>query len=252
MSKQQCRRMKSIFARPGIQLGGEYCLPTPARSCNRVRMFWHTEGSTKHTEPTTIPTKRLWWPLCHRLFLGEIYPSMILWLHICAYVDLSRAFSNLGVGGGYFSSIRVAVSSRVSCLDPPPEADKPLRGTRFAVKDIFGIQGLQTTAGNRDFLSVSPPAAVTCPAIQRLLDAGAELSGTLRLGSLIAREEPTESVDFQAPFNPRGDGYQSAWSSSGGSGAAIAAYEWLDFTIAQDSTTSPFSYSSIYLPTISP
>lgn len=148
---------------------------------------------------------------------------------------LSRAFSNLRLAGNYYSSIGVAVSSRIPSLTPLTEVGKPLRGTRFAVKDIFHIQGLRVTAGNRDFLSVSRPATVTCPAIQRLLDAGAELSGTLRLGSLIAREEPTESVDFQAPFNPRGDGYQSAWSSSGGSGAAIAAYDWLDFTIAQDS-----------------
>lgn len=35
------------------------------------------------------------------------------------------------------------------------------------------------------------------------------------------------------------DGYQSAWSSNSGSGAAIAAYDWLDFTIGTDSKTPP-------------
>lgn len=112
----------------------------------------------------------------------------------------------------------------------------PLRGVRFAVKDMFAIQGLRVTAGNRAYYSLqSSPAPTTCPALRRLLGAGAELTGTLRLGSLVAREEPSEAADYHAPFNPRGDGYQSAWSSSGGSGAAIAAYDWLDFTIAQDS-----------------
>lgn len=91
------------------------------------------------------------------------------------------------------------------------------------------------TAGDRAFYSLSKPSQATCPAIQRLLDSGAELLGTLKLGSLIAKEEPTESVDFHAPFNPRADGYQSAWSSSGGSGAAIASYDWLDFTLGTDS-----------------
>lgn len=129
----------------------------------------------------------------------------------------------------------MAVPTRIPSLVASSVKNKPLFGARFAVKDIFDIQGLQVTAGNRAFYSISRPATVTCPAIQRLLDAGAELTGTLRLGSLISREEPTESVDFHAPFNPRGDGYQSAWSSSGGSGAAIATYDWLDFTIAQDS-----------------
>ncbi|KAJ5640422.1 hypothetical protein N7528_000047 [Penicillium herquei] len=51
-------------------------------------------------------------------------------------------------------------------------------------------------------------------------------------------EEPTESLDYHASFNPRADGYQSAWSSSGGSVAAIAAYEWLDFTLGTDTTGS--------------
>lgn len=128
------------------------------------------------------------------------------------------------------------MSSRIPSLDgPAPGNNKPLRGLRFAVKDIFDIKGLRVTAGNRAYYSLSSPAPTTCSVIQRLLDAGAELTGTLRLGSLISREEPAESVDYHAPFNPRGDGYQSAWSSSSGSGAAIAAYDWLDFTIAQDS-----------------
>ncbi|KAK3373516.1 amidase signature domain-containing protein [Lasiosphaeria ovina] len=113
-----------------------------------------------------------------------------------------------------------------------------LQSVRFAIKDVFEVEGLRVTAGNRAFYSLSAPATSTCSIIQRLIDAGAELVGTLKLGSLIAREEPTESVDFHAPFNPRADGYQSAWSSSGGSGAAVAAYNWVDFTLGTDTTGS--------------
>lgn len=129
-------------------------------------------------------------------------------------------------------SLSVAVAAR----KPPTLTNKgPLDGLRFAVKDIFEIEGLRVTAGNRAYYSLSKPAEATAPLLQRLVVSGAHLVGTLNLGSLIAREEPTESVDFPAPFNPRADGYQSAWSSSGGSGAAIAAYDRLDFTLGSDS-----------------
>jgi len=40
--------------------------------------------------------------------------------------------------------------------------------------------------------------------------------------------------DYLAPFNPRGDFYQSPSSSSAGSAVASTAYSWLDFTIGTD------------------
>jgi Asp-tRNA(Asn)/Glu-tRNA(Gln) amidotransferase A subunit family amidase len=45
-------------------------------------------------------------------------------------------------------------------------------------------------------------------------------------------------VDIHYPWNPRGDGYLTAASSSSGSAAAIAAYEWLDITIGSDTRGS--------------
>ncbi|KAF2450877.1 amidase signature enzyme [Karstenula rhodostoma CBS 690.94] len=51
-------------------------------------------------------------------------------------------------------------------------------------------------------------------------------------------EHPTQSVDYEAPFNPRLDGYQIPGGSSSGSASAIASYEWLDFAIATDATGS--------------
>nr|OQO26120.1 hypothetical protein B0A51_04514 [Rachicladosporium sp. CCFEE 5018] len=146
----------------------------------------------------------------------------------------SSGFQNLRLGSDYYTALSVAVPSRIEST----KAVHPLSGLRFAVKDIFDIEGMRITAGCRAFFDLSRTSATTAPAIQILLDHGASLVGALKLGSLITREEPTESADYHAPFNPRGDGYQSAWSSSGGCGAAIAAYEWLDFTIASDTTGS--------------
>jgi Asp-tRNA(Asn)/Glu-tRNA(Gln) amidotransferase A subunit family amidase len=52
-------------------------------------------------------------------------------------------------------------------------------------------------------------------------------------------EHPMQSVDYQAPFNPRADGYLITGGSSGGTAAAIAAYDWLDIALCSDSE-SPY------------
>ena len=109
---------------------------------------------------------------------------------------------------------------------------------RVAVKDNFHIQGLRTSACNRSYYELYPPASKTADCIQKLRELGADILGTTKLASFAATEEPIECVDFQAPWNPRGDGYQSPAGSSSGSGAAIASYEWLDISIGSDSKSS--------------
>lgn len=116
--------------------------------------------------------------------------------------------------------------------------NKPLQGLRFAVKDLFNIKGLRPTAGCRAYYAIADPAATTATALTRPIDFGANLLGTLKLGSLITKEEPSEAADYQSPFNPRGDGYQSPSSSSSDSGASIASYKWLDFTLGTASEQS--------------
>lgn len=147
----------------------------------------------------------------------------------------SHAFKHLGLAGEHPPSLSVAVPAR---LRQGNSTNKPLQGLRFAVKDLFNINGLRSTVGSRAYYAVAVPAITTAPALTKLIDLGADLLGTLKLGSLITREEPSEAADYQAPFNPRGDGYQSPWSSSSGSGASIASYDWLDFTLGTDSKHS--------------
>ena len=56
-------------------------------------------------------------------------------------------------------------------------------------------------------------------------------------------------IDYLAPYNPRGDSYQSPSSSSTGSSAASAAYPWLDFAVGTDtggSTRHPAGVCGIY------
>lgn len=105
---------------------------------------------------------------------------------------------------------------------------------RIFIKDIFEMQGLKISACNQDYLHLSKPARTTAPVIQRLMDRGGVIVGKARLSSMISREEPSESLDYKPPMNPRGDGKQSPAGSSSGSAAGVAAYEWVDFGIGSD------------------
>ena len=95
------------------------------------------------------------------------------------------------------TSLSVAVPTRIPANG---SSENALHGTRFAIKDVFELQGLRVTAGNRAFYTLQRPAEKTALSIQKLIDQGANLVGTTKLGSLIAREEPIESVDYHAAF----------------------------------------------------
>lgn len=153
-------------------------------------------------------------------------------LPVAPQTSYSRPFVRLGLSGDSPDTLIVATTSHFVA---PLSSERPLAGLRVAVKDIFDMHGLRTSACNRAWVSVAQPATSTALCVQRLMAAGAVVVGTTKCSSLLSREEPTEAVDYQAPFNPRGDGYQSPAGSSSGSAAAIAAYEWLDISIGSDS-----------------
>ncbi|KAH9834043.1 amidase signature enzyme [Rhodofomes roseus] len=116
-----------------------------------------------------------------------------------------------------------------------PTAEQPLAGLRFAVKDIYDVEGLRTGCGNRAYWELYPPRNQTAPAVQRLLDGGLVLVGKTKSSQFANGEVATDDwVDLHAPYNPRGDGYQDGSSSSTGSGTAEAAYPWLDYAIGSD------------------
>jgi Asp-tRNA(Asn)/Glu-tRNA(Gln) amidotransferase A subunit family amidase len=112
---------------------------------------------------------------------------------------------------------------------------KPLAGLRVGVKDIYHLAGVKGSNGNRAWYNLYPENNVTGPAIQRLIDAGAQIVGLQKPSQFANGEEATADwVDYHSPFNPRGDGYQDPSSSSSGAGASIASYEWLDLAVGSD------------------
>ncbi|KAM4057223.1 amidase [Hirsutella rhossiliensis] len=110
----------------------------------------------------------------------------------------------------------------------------PLAGLRMVIKDNIHLRGIKTSAGNRAFYDTFPPCSETAECVQKLLDQGVSLVGKTKMNSFGIWEEPIEYVDYQAPWNPRADRYQSPGGSSSGSAAAIAAYDWLDIAIGTD------------------
>ncbi|KAJ8519667.1 hypothetical protein ONZ45_g3383 [Pleurotus djamor] len=114
----------------------------------------------------------------------------------------------------------------------------PFAGKRFALKDIFDVEGLQTYAGSLAYGDVTPLASHTASSVQRLLDLGAVFVGKTKTSQFAHGANPWDFIDFSYPWNPRGDGFLTAASSSSGSACAIAGYEWLDFAVGSDTRGS--------------
>ncbi|KAK4222507.1 amidase signature domain-containing protein [Podospora fimiseda] len=132
-------------------------------------------------------------------------------------------------------TLSIAVPSRAGVA---PTSDLSLHGYRIAVKDIFELENVRTSVCNRAYYELYDPPTKTAACIEVLVKAGAAIVGTTKLASFAATEEPVECIDYAAPWNPRADGYQSPAGSSSGSGAAMAAYEWLDITNGSDTSGS--------------
>ncbi|OAQ95804.1 hypothetical protein LLEC1_01694 [Akanthomyces lecanii] len=178
------------------------------------------------------------------------------------YVDTSMAFTQgviEGEHGEYLASVAAAGDSVNAAISipvpsrhyyPRPCANKPLSGIRLGVKDVFNLKGVRTGGGSRAYFALYPPAAETASSLQRLIDMGAVVVGKLKTSQFAIGQVPTANyVDQLAPFNPRGDGYQSPSGSSCGPGAAIASYDWLDLALGTDTTGSirgPSAANGVY------
>ncbi|KAB8209349.1 amidase signature domain-containing protein [Aspergillus parasiticus] len=132
-------------------------------------------------------------------------------------------------GETYPSSLTMAVPSR---LYHPPTAERPFAGTRIGVKYIIDLCRLRTGASSRAYTQLLGPRTENAEFIQKLLELGFIVVGTLKTTQFADSEWPTcDYVDYHVPVNPRADGYQTTSSSSCGSAAAVASYEWLDFAL---------------------
>ncbi|KAI1117723.1 amidase signature domain-containing protein [Nemania sp. NC0429] len=131
--------------------------------------------------------------------------------------------------GSQFNSF--AIPSRIKASNPTSPS---CAGLRVVIKDNIHLKGIKTSVGNKAFHDTYPPSAESASCVQSMIDLGMVIVGKTKMTSFANWEEPVEYIDYQAPWNPRADGYQSPGGSSSGSAAAIASYDWLDIAIGTD------------------
>jgi aspartyl-tRNA(Asn)/glutamyl-tRNA(Gln) amidotransferase subunit A len=100
-----------------------------------------------------------------------------------------------------------------------PEAGGPLGGVPLAVKDLFCVEGVPSTAGSRILAGYRPPYTAT--AVEKLVSAGAPLLGKTNMDEF-AMGSSNENSGYGPVRNPW-DTERVPGGSSGGSAAAVAA-----------------------------
>ncbi|SCV25179.1 related to amidase family protein [Fusarium fujikuroi] len=161
------------------------------------------------------------------------------------YVDTYRTFmvGTYEAGDGYrtlpysnseWGAPSIPVPSRLYSI----EDDRPLAGKRIGVKDIYDLEGIQTTAGSLAYASLHSKADTTAPALQRIIDQGGVVVGKQKTAQFASPQSPWDWNDAFYPRNPRGDTFLTCSASSAGSACSIAAYDWLDFAVGTDTGKS--------------
>ena len=122
----------------------------------------------------------------------------------------------------------------------------PLRGLKFAAKDILDVEGHVTGGGNPDWKATHQPAQCTAWAIDVLVKAGATMVGKTHTDEL-TRGIWGENVHYGTPTNPRAKNRVPGGSSSGS--AVAVAGGIVDFALGSDTGGSmriPASFCGLY------
>lgn len=157
----------------------------------------------------------------------------------------SDTFETVPIKSSDNQFLSFALPSRISTVAAHVS---PLAGLRILIQDNIHLKGIKTSVGNKAFYNTYQPRVESARCIQDLIDLGVVITGKTKMASFGNWEEPTEYTDYQAPWNPRADRYQSPGGGSSGSACAIAAYDWLDIAIGTDSESLPLIVHHIFYP----
>ncbi|TMJ34050.1 MAG: amidase, partial [Alphaproteobacteria bacterium] len=122
----------------------------------------------------------------------------------------------------------------------------PLAGFTAVVKDMYDIAGSRTGGGNPDWLAAARPAARHAVAIERLLAAGATITGKTICDEFFYSVAGV-NAHYGTPANLRAPGRLPGGSSSGS--AAACGADACDFALGSDTGGSvriPASFNGLY------
>src|ERR1700674_3826935 len=124
--------------------------------------------------------------------------------------------------------------------------DGPLAGLSAAVKDMYDIAGYVTGGGSPEWFATHKPAAANCPAVQKILDAGASIIGKTVCDEFFFSVTGA-NAHYGTPVNPRAPDRMPGGSSSGSASATAAGA--CDFALGSDtggSVRMPASFCGLY------
>src|SRR5215510_987188 len=125
-------------------------------------------------------------------------------------------------------------------------ASGPLAGLSAVVKDMYDIAGERTGCGSPEWLATHAPATRNCPPVQKILDAGATISGKTVCDEFFYSVSGA-NAHYGTPVNARAPGRLPGGSSAGSAAACGAGL--CDFALGSDTGGSvrvPASFNGIY------
>ena len=125
-------------------------------------------------------------------------------------------------------------------------ASGPLAGLSAVVKDMYDIAGERTGCGSPEWLATHAPAARHCPPVQKILDAGATITGKTVCDEFFYSVSGA-NAHYGTPVNARAPGRLPGGSSAGSAAACGAGL--CDFALGSDTGGSvrvPASFNGIY------
>lgn len=128
----------------------------------------------------------------------------------------------------------------------PGANSRPLKGLRFAVKDLIDVIGTPTGRGNPDYLAQSNIAEVSANCVNALLASGASVYGKAVTDEFAFSLEGT-NAHYGTPLNPACPDRIPGGSSSGS--ASAVAQGIVDFALGTDTGGSvrvPAAFCGIY------
>ena len=150
-----------------------------------------------------------------QLRTGAVAPAeVVLQAQRCADASAARKRADCGTYIWRDADAAVQYATSLPAKFPDPDNRPLLYGVPVSLKDCFDLPGTITGCGSKFYASFNPPATENSWIVERLLAAGAVITGKTHLHQL-AYGITGENADYGDPLQPRDRSLLTGGSSSG-------------------------------------